>query len=335
MSIYQPGPSDNLYDVGMEIDVDDLYLEYDDIEEALEDLQEFEDIQPFDNRTSILADIDTYEDVTLTMQQMDTLASKLGPSWKRFARMTSVLSEGDIFDIECSCHTMYERGYQTIILWEQKSKDAIRVSMVANILVAIQRNDIVRDIIGEELVSLQQSNTPTNHLINCLCNELQWNWKEYARQTGFFSELEITNIDEEEHNIYEKFHKMLMLWQEKSISPVTFEDMKTVLVKMKKGVDEKVIRYTIDNGNDIRKIRIRSHHALKDLNEELMRLDKNLQLVKVQYIDPYNGHVTITCDNEAQLDLAIFDEHVLDFNVVTKRRWWVLFSSQHHVRSSL
>ena len=92
------------------------------------------------------------------------------------------------------------------------------------------------------------------------------------------------------------------------------------------GSQQRVIKYTVDSGIDIHKIKVRAHHALQQINDELMNIDKNLSLLKVQYIDLCNGD-TITCENETQLDLAIYDENVRKFNVVTKRNWWLSFAN--------
>ena len=68
-----------------------------------------------------------------------------------------------------------------------------------------------------------------------LCSDLDWSWKRFARGTGLFSEIDINNIDEEETDLYEKCHKMLMQWQEKSISAVTLQDFQLVRTMDGKG----------------------------------------------------------------------------------------------------
>ena len=89
------------------------------------------------------------DDSILTAQKIDILAAKLGSCWKRFARKTEMISEGDIYEIEYSSHSIYERCYQMIILWQRKSREVINVTMVIDILMVIQRNDLVRDLNGE------------------------------------------------------------------------------------------------------------------------------------------------------------------------------------------
>jgi len=324
MSIYENGELEgNCLGVDLNDDnFENIYLEYDDIE-ALESDMELEEIEEEDLPSVNIADS------PLSVQKHDLLAVKLGRSWKRFARMTELFIEAEIEDIECNCNTMYERCYQMLIQWGRKSRNVITVSMVTAILISIQRNDLAREL-NEEYYPIE--NPSVTHPLFHLSHDMDWNWKDFARETGIFTELEIANIDEEENNVNEKCHKMLMVWQEKSIFGVSMADMKLNLSKMKHGMDERVIRYTVDSGSDIRKIKIRPHHGLEELNKELLNIDKYLSLLKVQYIDCHSNGEVITCDNESQLDLAIFEENVKDFNVITKKKWWLLFQSSMRTR---
>jgi len=323
MSIYANGElGGNCLAVDLNDDnFDSIYLEYDDIE-ALENDMELEEIE--DDLPGV-----NIADAPLSAQKHDLLAVKLGRSWKRFARMTELFIEAEIEDIEYSCNSLYERCYQMLIHWGRKSTKVITVSMVTAILISIQRNDLARDL-DEEYYPIE--NPSVTHSIFDLSHNMYWNWKDFARETGIFTELEIANIDEEEKNVHDKCHKMLMLWQEKSILEVSIEDIKFNLSKMKHGVYERVIRYTVDSGSDIRKIKVRPHHGLEELNKELLNIDKYLSLLKVQYIDCHSNGEVITCDNESQLDLAIFEENIKDFNVITKRKWWLLFQNSMRTR---
>lgn len=87
----------------------------------------------------------------LTIQQKDLIAYNLGGSWKRFARITNLFIEADFESMEERYKTHYERAYQMLVLWGQKSQVVVTLDMVCSILVYIERYDLLRLLSGGKL----------------------------------------------------------------------------------------------------------------------------------------------------------------------------------------
>jgi len=296
-----------------DLNFDELYVEYDDIEAALVEETKIDPEEDMEEKTSDL------KQSALTIQQKDLIAYNLGGSWKRFARITNLFIEADFESMEERYKTHYERAYQMLVLWGQKSQVVVTLDMVCSNLVYIERYDLLRLLSGEcTTFSLSMGNLSSAGLI--------WNWKKLSRQSDVFSELEIANLDAEE--------RLLAQFQKNSfLSCSSMDDLKFIYSDMRNETIERIIGYKVNNGNDVRKIKVRLHQGIEGLGKALLLIDKQLSLTKVQYIDRWNGQ-TITCDSDAHLDLAIFDENITEFNVIAKRKWWgFLQSSSTNVRT--
>lgn len=252
-------------------------------------------------------------DNVLTVKEMDFLAASLGSKWKRFARMTGLMGENDLSCIDEDFRLLYEKSYQMIQLWQAKSRDALTVSMAASILMSIDRNTLARD--------LKRFDAPLEHSllahdqVHHLCKTISSNWKNVARVSGFFTYIEIQNIDEEERNQYERCYRMIIEWQEKSLVMLTLDEIEAQVSKAYKELSEVVVAYTIDSSKELQKVKVRADHCLQDLKRELSSsIQKTNTCCKVQYVD--NNGARITCNTDKQLDLAIFSEGVKMFHVL-------------------
>jgi len=85
---------------------------------------------------------------------------------------------------------------------------------------------------GIELLTPADDAPLTSRMIDELSNRLGNDWKNFARGTEHFTDNQIENIDADQQRVYEKTHRMIKQWQERSRANVTIAMAKLNLISL-------------------------------------------------------------------------------------------------------